>query len=52
MKFFHGIRGVAMLAGVLSYLYGDWNGLLIALIVAVCLDYATGNKSRITHAIK
>ena len=37
------IRGVgAMLAGVLSYLYGSWDGLLIAIIVAVCLDYVTG----------
>lgn len=42
-EIFSWIRGVgAMLAGVLSYLYGSWDGLLIAIIVAVCLDYATG----------
>lgn len=42
-EIFAWIRGFgALIAGVLSYLYGDWNGLLIALIVAVCLDYATG----------
>ena len=46
-------RGVGALgAGVLSYLYGDWNGLLIALIVAVVLDYGTGLiKGYITHTL-
>lgn len=37
------IRGFgAMITGVFSYLYGELNGLLIALIVAVVLDYMTG----------
>lgn len=37
------IRGVGSLcAGVLSYLYGEMNGLLIALFVAIVLDYTTG----------
>lgn len=28
--------------GVLAYLFGEWEGLIIALTVAVCLDYITG----------
>lgn len=37
------VRGFgALITGVLSYLYGSWDGLLIAIIVAVCLDYVTG----------
>lgn len=37
------IRGVGSLCvGVLSYMYGNMNGLLIALFVAIVLDYITG----------
>lgn len=37
------IRGCLSIgAGVLSYLYGSFSGLLTALIVAIVLDYATG----------
>ena len=52
-EIFAWVRGFgALIAGVLSYLYGDLNGLLIALIVAVCLDYATGLiKAGITHTL-
>lgn len=32
----------SLLAGWLSYLYGDMNGLLVALFVAIVLDYITG----------
>lgn len=42
-QIFAWIRGVGSLcAGVLSYLYGEMNGLLIALFVAIVLDYVTG----------
>ena len=42
-KIFAFIRGFgALFAGALSYLYGDLNGLLIALFVAIILDYVTG----------
>ena len=32
----------SLLAGWLSYLYGDMNGLLVALFVVIVLDYITG----------
>lgn len=32
----------SLFAGWLSYLYGDMNGLLVALFVAIVLDYITG----------
>ena len=36
-------RGFCSLGvGAVSYIYGDLNGLLIALIIAICLDYITG----------
>lgn len=42
-KVFAWIRGMtSLLAGALSYLYGDMNGLLIALFVVIVLDYTTG----------
>lgn len=42
-KIFSWFRGFgAMFAGVLSYMYGELNGLLIALLIAIILDYATG----------
>lgn len=42
-KIFCWMRGIlAICAGIASYLYGDMNGLLIALFVAIVLDYATG----------
>ena len=47
------IRGFgALFVGALSYLYGDMNGLLIALFVAIILDYATGLiKAGIKHEL-
>ena len=50
-KVFAWFRGCASIgAGVLSYLYGDMNGLLIALFVCIVLDYVTGLlKGGITH---
>ena len=52
-KVFAWIRGIASMgAGVLSYLYGDLNGLLIALLVAIALDYVTGlAKGIILHKL-
>ena len=42
-KVFAWVRGCASLgAGILSYLYGDMNGLLVALFVVIVLDYMTG----------
>ena len=42
-KVFAWFRGMtSLLAGALSYLYGEMNGLLIALFVVIVLDYATG----------
>ena len=42
-KIFAWVRGVVSLgAGALTYLYGDMNGLLVALFVAIVLDYVTG----------
>ena len=52
-KIFAWIRGIASLgAGVLSYLYGDMNGLLVVLCVVIILDYVTGLlKAGITHQL-
>lgn len=52
-KVFAYVRGFgALFVGWISYLYGDMNGLLIALCVAICLDYATGIiKAIITHTL-
>ena len=52
-KVFAWVRGCASLgAGVLSYLYGDMNGLIVALFVAIVLDYITGLvKAGITHEL-
>lgn len=42
-KIFAWVRGFASIfTGILSYLYGDMNGLLIALFVVIVLDYITG----------
>ena len=42
-KIFAWFRGVcAMGAGVLSYVYGDLNSLLVTLFVVIVLDYITG----------
>lgn len=42
-KVFCTVRGCASIgAGILSYLYGDMNGLLVALFVVIVLDYITG----------
>ena len=39
-------------AGVLSYVYGDMNGLIIALFVVIVLDYITGLvKAGILHEL-
>lgn len=52
-KIFAWFRGLASLsAGVLSYLYGDMNGLLVVLCVVIVLDYLTGLiKAGITHQL-
>ena len=52
-KVFAWFRGVvSMGAGILSYLYGSFDGLLTALCVAVVLDYVTGLiKAGITHTL-
>ena len=52
-KVFEWVRGFCSLfAGVLSYLYGDMNGLLVALFVAIVLDYITGlAKAGILHKL-
>ena len=52
-KVFAYVRGVvSMGAGILSYLYGSFDGLLTALCVAVVLDYVTGLiKAGITHTL-
>ena len=52
-KVFSYIRGFgSLLVGWLSYLYGDMNGLIIALCVAIILDYVTGLiKAGITHTL-
>ena len=42
-KVFAWLRGVLSLsAGALSYLYGEMNGLIVALFIAIVLDYTTG----------
>lgn len=42
-KIYAWVRGCASIgAGMLSYLYGDMNGLLVALFVVIVLDYMTG----------
>jgi len=52
-KIFAWFRGVASMgAGIISYLYGSFDGLLTALCVAVVLDYVTGLiKAGITHTL-
>lgn len=52
-KVFAWFRGVvSMGAGVFTYLYGSFDGLLTALCVAVVLDYVTGLiKAGITHTL-
>ena len=52
-KVFAWIRGVASMgAGIFSYLYGSFDGLLTALCVAVVLDYVTGLiKAGVTHTL-
>ena len=52
-KVFAWVRGCASLgAGGLSYLYGDMNGLIIALFVVIVLDYTTGIvKAGILHEL-
>lgn len=52
-KVFAWVRGCLSLgAGVLSYLYGDMNGLIVALFVAIVLDYVTGLvKAGILHEL-
>lgn len=47
------LRGFgALFVGALSYLYGEMNGLLIALFVAIVLDYITGLiKAGIKHEL-
>lgn len=52
-KVFAWIRGVASMGtGILTYLYGSFDGLLTALCVAVVLDYVTGLiKAGITHTL-
>lgn len=42
-KVFAWVRGcLSLFAGMATYLYGNMNGLLIALFVSIVLDYATG----------
>lgn len=52
-KIFAWCRGcVSLGAGVLSYLYGDINGLIVALFVVIVLDYITGLiKAGILHEL-
>lgn len=52
-KVFAWVRGVASMGtGILTYLYGSFDGLLTALCVAVVLDYVTGLiKAGITHTL-
>ena len=52
-KVFAWVRGVfALAAGAASYLFGEMNGLLVALFVAIVLDYATGLvKAGIQHQL-
>lgn len=52
-QIFAWIRGVCAIgAGILSYLYGDMNGLLICLFAVIVLDYITGLiKAGIKHKL-
>lgn len=52
-QIFAWIRGVCAIgAGILSYLYGDMNGLLICLFAVIILDYITGLiKAGIQHKL-
>lgn len=52
-KVFTWLRGCLSIgAGVLSYLYGDFNGLIVALFVAIVIDYTTGLiKAGVTHTL-
>ena len=52
-EIFAWIRGLgALFVGAISYMYGEMNGLLVALFVAIVLDYATGLlKAGITHTL-
>lgn len=52
-KIFAWIRGVCALgAGVLSYLYGEMNGLLVCLFAVIVIDYVTGIvKAMIQHKL-
>lgn len=47
------IRGMgALFVGAISYMYGEMNGLLTALFIAIILDYITGLiKAGITHTL-
>lgn len=47
------IRGMgALFVGAISYMYGEMNGLLTALFIAIVLDYITGLiKAGITHTL-
>lgn len=43
VKIWYFLRGVgSVIAGAVSWLYGDINGMLIALLVAIVTDYVTG----------
>ena len=37
-----GLSVLAVLGGAAAYLFGPWDALLAALLLAVCIDYATG----------
>ena len=52
-KVFAWFRGcVSLGAGMLTYLYGNMNGLIVALFVAIVLDYVTGLvKAGILHEL-
>lgn len=52
-KVFAWFRGcISLGAGILTYLYGNMNGLIIALFVAIVLDYVTGLvKAGILHEL-
>ena len=52
-KVFAYVRGFgSLMVGWLTYLYGDMDGLIVALCVAIILDYVTGLiKAGITHTL-
>jgi len=52
-KIFVWVRGIAsIIAGMCGYMFGDMNGLLIALFVVIVLDYITGIiKACILHKL-